>query len=71
MEIVDNLFMVFLLMLLVGIVSGSIAKAIRVPDIILYLLCGILLINSISTYHHLRNGIYPVLWRPFPRLETA
>jgi len=46
MEIVDNLFMVFLLMLLVGIVSARIAKAIRVPDIVLYLLCGILLGQS-------------------------
>jgi cell volume regulation protein A len=46
MAIVDNLFMVFLLMLLVGIVSGRIAKAAHLPDVVLYLLCGILLGQS-------------------------
>lgn len=46
MWIVDNLFMVFLLMLLAGIVSGRMAKALRFPDVILYLLCGILLGQS-------------------------
>jgi cell volume regulation protein A len=46
MWIVDNLFVVFLLMLLMGIVSGRIAKALHLPDVVLYLLGGILLGQS-------------------------
>ena len=46
MEIVDTVFQFFLILLFAGILSGRIAKILRVPDVMLYLLCGILIGKS-------------------------
>ncbi len=46
METVHQEFLLVLVMLVAGIISGRIAKVIRLPDVVLYLLCGILLGKS-------------------------